>query len=68
MKVDHLVRRVARREKTRGGYVLIVRGPDGRPRAERFNDAAAYRARVASLQHAENNSISIDEIAGLLDT
>jgi hypothetical protein len=54
--------------------VLIVRGPDGRPRSERFNDAAAYRARLLALnigitgERSEHGSISIDEIAGLLDT
>jgi hypothetical protein len=54
--------------------VLIVRGPDGRPRSERFNDVAAYRARLLALnigiagERAEHGSISIDEIAGLLDT
>jgi hypothetical protein len=54
--------------------VLIVRGPDGRPRSERFNDVAAYRARLLALNigstggRSEHGSISIDEIAGLLDT
>jgi len=54
--------------------VLIVRGPDGRPRSERFNDVAAYRARLAALstgntlEHFESSSISIEEIVGLLDT
>jgi hypothetical protein len=48
--------------------VLIVRGRDGRIHSERFNDVAAYRARLASLEHSENGSISIEEIAGLLDT
>ena len=63
-----LVKRDARRDKSRAAYVLIVRGPDGRPRAERYTDVASYRARLMSLQHSENSSISIDEIAGLLDT
>ena len=54
--------------------MLIVRGPDGRPRSERFNDVAAYRARLLSLnvgsagERSENASISIDEIARLLDS
>jgi hypothetical protein len=54
--------------------VLIVRGPDGRPRSERFNDLAAYRARLLTLntgntgETSENGSISIEEIAGLLDS
>jgi len=66
--------RDARSDNGRGGYVLIVRGPDGRPRSERFNDVAAYRARLAALstgntlEHFESSSISIEEIVGLLDT
>ena len=57
--------------------MLIVRGSDGRPRSERFNDMAAYRARLATLnsgktgkpgEHSEHGSISIDEIAGFLDS
>ena len=57
--------------------MLIVRGPDGRPRSERFNDMAAYRARLMTLhtgktgktgEHSEHGSISIEEIAGLLDS
>ena len=67
MLADHPARRDTRRDKVRGGYVLIVRGSDGRPRAERFKDLAAYQARLITLQHSEHNSISIDEIAGLLD-
>jgi hypothetical protein len=63
-----LARRNARPDKSRAAYVLIVRGPDGRLRAERFADVTSYRARLMSLQHSENNSLSIDEIAGLLDT
>jgi hypothetical protein len=70
----HRVKRDAPSDKARGVYVLIVRGPDGRPRSERFNDAAAYRARLLALnigitgERSEHGSISIDEIAGLLDT
>ena len=54
----------------RGIYVLIVRGPDGRPRSERFNDITAYRARLLSLnaRDSETASLSIDEIAGFLDS
>ena len=57
--------------------MLIVRGPDGRPRSERFNDMAAYRARLVTLnapktgkagEHSEHGSISIEEIAGFLDS
>jgi len=43
-----------------------VRGPDGRPRSERFANAAAYRARLATLQFTDS-SLSIDEIVGALD-
>ena len=56
------------RDKAADTYVLIVRGPDGRPRSERFNDAAAYRARLVSLRRSDDGSVSIEEIAGLLDT
>ena len=51
----------------RRAYELVVRGPDGRPRTERFTDAATYRARLASLEPSEPRGLSIDEIAGLLD-
>jgi len=75
----HRLKEDARPAKVRGGlggYLVIVRGPDGRPRFERFNDVAAYRARLTSLnaassgtgEHSENGSVSIEEIAGLLDT
>lgn len=51
-----------------GIYVLIVRGQDGRPRFERFDDVAAYRARLMALQQSKVvESVSIDEIVGLLD-
>ena len=53
---------------SRTAYVLIARGPDGRLRSERFKDAAAYKARLASLEYFGNSAVSIDEIAGLLDT
>ena len=57
--------------------MLIVRGPDGRPRSERFNDMAAYRARLMILntgktgktgERSEHGSFSIEEIAGFLDS
>ena len=50
--------------------MLIVRGPDGRPRSERFNDITAYRARLLSLnaRDSETGSVSIEEIAGFLDS
>jgi hypothetical protein len=54
-------------KSNRRSYELVLRGPDGRPRFERFASAAAYRARLASLQHFEYGSLSIDELAGLLD-
>ena len=62
------VMRDARSGGNRGAYVLIVRGADGRPRVERFNDVAAYRARLVSLEHSGNGTLSIEEIARLLDT
>ena len=62
------VLRDARSDKVRTGYLVIVRGPDGRPRFERFNDMAAYRARLVSLERSETSSMSVEEIAGLLDT
>jgi hypothetical protein len=48
-------------------YVLAVRGPDGRIRLERFDDAAAYRKRLLTLESSRTASVSIDEIIGLLD-
>ena len=64
----HQGKRDARSDTVRGRYLVIVRGPDGRPHFERFTDVAAYRARLVSLELAETSSISIEEIAGLLDT
>ena len=64
---SHGVKRNAWPDKDQAGYVVIVRGADGRPRVERFTDVAAYRARLVSLAHSDNSSISIDDIAGLLD-
>ncbi|HVH26203.1 MAG TPA: hypothetical protein VM818_05570 [Vicinamibacterales bacterium] len=55
-------------KSNRRAYELVLRGPDGRPRCERFANAAAYRARLVSLEHAEHRSLSIDELAGLLDS
>jgi hypothetical protein len=46
---------------------LIVRGADGRPRVERFRSAAAYRARLATLCRSGAESVSIEELVGLLD-
>ena len=64
----HQVMRDARSDKARTSYVVIVRGLDGRPRFEQFNDVAAYRARLVSLERSENSSMSVEELAGLLDT
>jgi hypothetical protein len=44
-----------------------VRGPDGRPHDEHFDDAAAYRARLMALQRSRVESVSIEDILGLLD-
>jgi hypothetical protein len=63
----HKLRRDRAEKSIRRAYELVLRGPDGRPRSERFANAAAYRARLVSLEHSENRSLSIDELAGLLD-
>jgi hypothetical protein len=59
-------RRDARRRGS--GYFLIVRGSNGRVRAERFSDVASYRARLARIDHSDDRGLSVDEIAGLLDS
>ena len=64
---DDRTLRDARVDNGLNPYVLIVRGPDGRPRLERFDSAAAYRARLITLEQSTLGSISIDEMAGLLD-
>jgi hypothetical protein len=48
-------------------YTLVVRGPDGRPHFERFDDAAAYLARLMALRRSAADSVSIEDIIGLLD-
>ena len=58
-------RRHVRRANT--AYVLIVRGTNGRLRAERFTDVAAYRARLASLEQSDDRGVSVEELARLLD-
>ena len=63
----HQTLRDSRPAKVQGAYVLIVRGPDGRPHLERFDDAAAYRARLMALQQSHAGSVSIKGIVGLLD-
>jgi len=51
----------------RGAYTLVVRGPDGHPQYERFDDAAAYVARLMSLQCSSVESVPIEDILALLD-
>ena len=46
---------------------MVVRGPDGRPRYERFDDASAYLARLMALNQSSTESVSIEDILGLLD-
>jgi hypothetical protein len=53
--------------RNRAAYTLVVRGPDGRLRYERFDDAPSYRARLISLQRSNANSVAIDDILPLLD-
>ena len=48
-------------------YEFIVQGPDGRPRLERFENAASYRAKLISLQRSPRLGVSIEDIAKLLD-
>ena len=67
MDAQPLARPEALPEKTRGSYTLIARDFDGRWRVERFDDAAAYRRRLATLSPAERRGVSIDDIACLLD-
>jgi hypothetical protein len=57
-----------RRAAARSAYVVIVRGLDGRPRLERFRNAASFHARVAALTpRPEADAVTIDELADLLD-
>jgi hypothetical protein len=62
----HRRRRTKPRPRS-AAYVLVVRGADGRLRAERFASAAAYRARLMTLAHGAGRGISFDELAGLFD-
>ena len=48
--------------QARGAYAVIP-GPCCEP----FDDRVAYRTRLVSLERSDN-SLSIEEIAGLLDT
>ena len=62
-------RPVRRSDARRGGaFRLIVRGPDGLLRFEHFADAAGYRARLRTLDATEDAAISIEELAGWLET
>jgi len=49
-------------------YLLVVRGPDGRPRCEGVRDAGTYRRRLAAIGDSADDAFSIEEIAGLLDS
>lgn len=51
----------------RGAYTLVVRGPDGRPHCERFDDAVSYLARLMALHRSSAESVSIEDILGFLD-
>ena len=57
-----------REDRRRGGYEVIVRGPDGRARFERVRNASAYRERIKGMKPSTANTITIDELARLLDT
>jgi len=59
-------KRKTRARRSRG-YEFIVRGPDGRPRLERFENAASYRAMLIGLQGSPHLGVSIEDIAKLLD-
>ena len=63
-------KRAPRRGGERGdsGYFFIARGSNGRVCAERFTDAASYRARLARMVHSDDRGLSVDEIARLLDS
>ncbi len=50
-----------------GGYVLVVRGPDGHPRYEVFESASEYRARLSALEQSSPSGVSIEEVVRLLD-
>jgi len=57
-----------REDRRRGGYEVIVRGPDGRARFEQVRTVSAYRERVKGMKPSNANTITIDELARLLDT
>ena len=68
MAAKHHARRDARGDRRRSGYEVIVRGADGRARFKQVRNALAYRDLIKGMKPSEQNSISIDEIARLLDT
>jgi hypothetical protein len=55
------------RARRSAAYELIARGPDGRPRLERFENAASYRAMLIGLQRSRRLGVSIEDLAKLLD-
>jgi hypothetical protein len=55
-------------QRRNSAFFLIVRGPNGRVRAERFPDVASYRARLARIDQSNDRGLSVEEIAGLLDS
>jgi hypothetical protein len=55
------------RARRSNAYEFIVRGPDGRPRLKRFENAASYRAMLIELQRSQRLGVSIEDIANLLD-
>jgi hypothetical protein len=59
--------RLPKVKSQRGAYTLVVRGPDGRPRCERFDDAATYLAHLTALQRSNAEGVSIEDILALLD-
>jgi hypothetical protein len=66
-RLQHERLRESRSKGAQGAYVLVMRGRDGRPRFEHFDDAAAYKARLASLHQSNLDSVSIEEIVGIID-
>jgi hypothetical protein len=64
---DHQPLRDPRSGNVRSAYVLVVRGPDGRPHFERFDNAASYKARLMTLTQARAGGLSIEEVVGFLD-
>ena len=51
-----------------GAYTLVVRGADGLPCCERFDDAASYLARVMTLHRSTAESVPLEDILSVLDT